>query len=539
MSSLTRQRPQLPEPIEERAELSIRHLVATPRYRVESPSLACIAAITWIFNIYRPRLSVNLSVGDGVAFFAGCQAVDRLQSSDLMHGHVQRDEIARDRVMRFNAENYAHFASLFDYADSIDKSRYRNASIDLIYVEIGDPAQVDVTALVDKWTPKLSGGGCIVIQHGCVTGVGGGVDGLPLPPDIAEGALAIHCGDTAGLVLLPVGEDQPAPIVRLRDAGGSTELDFVFSRLGLLHRNEVLARAYKNKLDHDDVNKGEANGAVDTVQYDHEIAALNQQLAVAEAEGGALRAELAERDSRLEALSAQTDESRALAFSEKEATKMLRLRIARLEGETDIRFKETATLTLKCEQLGQRLATALSETEAAEVENRRHAETLEHRDRRLDEQQTELQAVETDRASLRAAWQDQADRLTEALAQRAETERTLRDARAEAERLSAAAASWEAQGRARDEVIAASHRANEALERRLADLEQRLADAVSDVAVGRGALNEAHSRIESLERDKRRLALQVETIRGTTSWKATAPIRNAGKAIRNLTRSER
>lgn len=706
MSSLTRQRTQLPEAIDERAQLSIRHLVATSRYRVDSPALACIAAITWLFNVYRPRLSVNLSVGDGVAFFAACQAVDRLQSSDLVHGHIRRDEAGRDRVVAFNADNYGHFSSLFDYADSVAKSRYRNDSIDLVYVEIADFQQFDVTALIDKWTPKMSSGGCIVIQHGCATGVGGGVDAVDLPADLADGALAIHCGENAGLVLLPIGDDQPTPIARLSEAGFSTELDFVFSRLGVLHRNEVLARTYKDQLDRlgDDVTQidarlqasearrlevgedlavlrdayadrsgivarlqaeamdrsraaallserqaeqahrlatteaeleaarralvdrrerqddaasqaenlsrwnaerdeiqaerdrlaqaldeavarsgerqaqhdgqismakadvdrltkdladaratasrdlaakdqhvealeadlarlrqiiaeVEAKHEADLVQRDGQIAELGSQLAIVEAREESLRA-------ANETLSLQREESRALALAEQEAARTLRLRIARLEGETDVRFKETATLTLRCEQLDQERALAIAEAQDAQVEIRSLMDALDDRDRRLIDGEMALQAALDGRAAVEASRQAMTDRLGLLEAGLVEAAAALNAERADVERLSADRASLQALCRTHEASLVASHNAR-------AELERRLAEAMSDVASGQAAMSDANAQILALEQDRRRLASQVQTMRGTTSWKATAPIRNAGKAIKSLTRSER
>jgi hypothetical protein len=264
--------------------LTSKMLFWRARYAQRSETLYHLPFLFWLVEAMRPARAVVLGVGDGVAHFALCQAVDKLNLSTQCHGIdqwpsptptkavvepkrapssaslPQSDQVPTILEVH-NATHYAAFSVIEALDPRLLLARLAPGSVDLLCVDLEmTPTLVD--ALTYAWPTKLSASGVLLLLN---------ADRQCAAPAAQEFLAQIrHTRQTisfatgAGLVVVLWGQDQPYRLTRLAglerkplgaggdagdviadgladDAGdglGTMEIKQIFTRLGLLHRLE-------------------------------------------------------------------------------------------------------------------------------------------------------------------------------------------------------------------------------------------------------------------------------------------------------------
>lgn len=148
-------------------------LLWTPSYVRDDKILWHVPFLFWLLEATRPRLYVEIGVGEGVAYMAVCQALHRMRA----HAHCYAVGLWQDadgnievpeRLAARNADLYEDFSQILK--DGVERSAHAidDGSVDLMLVDLTQDSSV-AKSLQQTWVPKLSSNGILLlngINHG-------------------------------------------------------------------------------------------------------------------------------------------------------------------------------------------------------------------------------------------------------------------------------------------------------------------------------------------------------------------------------------
>lgn len=150
-----------------------RSMFWKPLYLSQSDCLEHLPFLFWLVEAVRPRAILEVGNGDPVAYFALCQAVDRLgldTSCTMMCAEGGGDAHAPDfdQIDQHNDTHYAGFSVLIrgDLAGS-RLSRLPGQSVDLLLIH-GADALRQVNGAFDRWLQKLAPNAIILLAGSIV-----------------------------------------------------------------------------------------------------------------------------------------------------------------------------------------------------------------------------------------------------------------------------------------------------------------------------------------------------------------------------------
>jgi len=174
----------------------------------------------WLIEASRPRRVVELGLGEGVSYFAFCQAVDALgldaHCVGIDHWRGDRftpaDTDGGSAAYDHNANFYARFSDClaFDLVDAA--SLFADGEIDLLHVDVALAPRV-IDSLTQDWTPKLSHRAVMLI-HGAATRADN-AEAAAFLAALRDRHRCLDLDQGAGLTLALVGADQPERLLEL------------------------------------------------------------------------------------------------------------------------------------------------------------------------------------------------------------------------------------------------------------------------------------------------------------------------------------
>nr|WP_298378028.1 class I SAM-dependent methyltransferase [uncultured Halomonas sp.] len=137
-----------------------------PRYLERSAWLEHLPFLFWLVEALQPRQVVTLGMQQGVAHFAICQAIFRLNLDARCYAihSWKNDQKAKsfDALNDYNDQDYGGFSQLIDSEPSRVLAQFEDDSLDLLILNV--PAETrSVGYLFDRWLPKLSPQGVVLI----------------------------------------------------------------------------------------------------------------------------------------------------------------------------------------------------------------------------------------------------------------------------------------------------------------------------------------------------------------------------------------
>ena len=227
----------------------LRSMFWRPTWLADSSSVEHIPFALWLVEVARPRLVVEVGIGQAVTYFAFCQAVDRLRLDTRCHGLYTSSDVraASAEYEAARLHNEVHFAA-FSRLSCCDVSQgpesFSAASIDLLHLN-GTLASMED---FDAWLPKLSDRALVLIH---------GTENRESPCETADLYAALKhryphfdFAQGEGLGLLGVGA-QRAPLTSQLFAANDGE----HLRQGV---QEMFARLGRACLDHQEAAKHRA-----------------------------------------------------------------------------------------------------------------------------------------------------------------------------------------------------------------------------------------------------------------------------------------
>jgi hypothetical protein len=379
-----------------------------PRFVAASPALVHLPFLFWLMENHAPQRVVQLGVGDGVAYLALCQAVDKLGLNAACRGiSLFGGQEANPEAAAHNAKMYEDFSVLSTEELATANRHYRKGGIDLLV--INTPLGADIAGvLADKWNRLMSDRGLIVVLDSTakMTEEGAKVWLTPL----LDTCPAIELEQGEGLLALTVGPDQDGRISRLADLelgmAGYREARQVFQTLGdrivAGHSAEELQAALEvksssltdsqNQLSHIQQELAKARAAEDNAN--EELARVQARSFDLENERSELAAKLAEaaraRRELDEQLSAERERHSAelaakIAETQTVEADLQKSQTARAELETKLAEAEAAASNLeeslaKAREAEEQTAIlAAQQADAARIEHEKIIALVEHR----------------------------------------------------------------------------------------------------------------------------------------------------------------
>ena len=371
-------------------------LLRRPRHAVPSEALWHVPFLFWAAEVAAPRRVVQLGVGDGVTYFALCQAVSA-PANDAGHAEcvgVDRWPEADDRPggipASIAAHNEAHHpgVSRLSRMDPLDEAgRVAAQSVDALVIgaSLEDEA---AAALARAWRPKLSPHGMVIVEAAARRARSEA--GRSLLAEARDGRSSIHLEGGEGLLVALCGEAHPAA---LRALAGSPPADraatcALLTRLGAALFHEATSEARGEALTGSAASLDEAN---------REVGRLSA--ALARSRGAA---------STLEAKSRQAAVAAAALFDARGEIEALRLDAAAARDACSQRDAEV-------DRLGRSLAATASEIEGWRQRAEALARTVAERDAEI----ARLQGALRDQDATHAAQTAALEEVSEALVERA------------------------------------------------------------------------------------------------------------------------
>lgn len=231
------------------APLTSRTLFWRARFLRESRFLTHVPFLFWLIETCRPGFVVKLGLGDGVSYFAACQALDKLETqadcvaidTDTSRGNGAAAD--RDGVLQYNEDNYSEFSQILRTDLRRAVNRFPDGSVDLLMVDV-DIDEEMIDRLTHDWPRKLSER-AVVLFHGTGTRFAEGAAAGFLDRIMATFPhVSFEGGD--GLMLVLYGAQRQDRLRRLTDlqpgVRGYFEIRHVFRRLGATHEYEWQSR---------------------------------------------------------------------------------------------------------------------------------------------------------------------------------------------------------------------------------------------------------------------------------------------------------
>ena len=391
-----------------------RALLQRPLHAVPSEALWHVPFVFWAVEVAAPRRVVQLGVGDGVTYFALCQAVGALakDADDPECVGVEHRPEADGRLgeipAHIAAHNDAHHPGVSRLlgTDPLDEAgQVAAGSVDALVIgaSLEDEA---AAALATAWRPKLSPNGMVIVEAAarraqCEAG-------RSLLAEASGGRPSIHLEGGEGFSVALCGEGHPAA---LRTLAGSPSGDraatrALLARLGAALYHEATSAA-----------RGEA------------LADAAASLEEARREVGRLSAALARSrgDARtLEAKSRQAAVAAAALFDARGEIEALRLDAAAAREAWSERDAEV-------DRLGRSLAAAASEIEGWRQRAEALAQSVAERDAEIGRLRGALEDRDATHAMQAAALDEVSETLVERVRQVERRSRRLADRLAERE----------------------------------------------------------------------------------------------------------
>lgn len=362
--------------------LATRMLFWRARYIKRSQFLHHLPFLFWLIETHRPNSFVELGVGEGVSYFAACQAMDKLNMDVRCHG--VDTEIA-DGVRKYNDDLYQDFSRLIEADLREAVHRFPDESIDLLLVDVeAEPGVLD--SLSRHWVSKLSSRG-VVLLHGLNTRFNEARARKFLDRILgAYPTVAFEGGDGLVAVLFgPERHERLATLARLKlGMPGYTDVHRLFMRLGAAHHLEWLSGAterknaeMKQKLQAAEKTVSQADKA--KTALDERLAEINEAYDLRHDQIAQLQAGMFDLQQKLEAERAERAEAEA-ALKEKRN---------KARTERDTAKENLAALTAEMSDL----RAVLDSERAGRDADRRDVEALRSA---LDEKEVALSALRTE-----------------------------------------------------------------------------------------------------------------------------------------------
>ncbi|MBD2841036.1 hypothetical protein [Erythrobacter rubeus] len=138
-------------------------LSQTPLYSVDSPELRHLPFLFWLIENHRPQSLVQLGFGDGVAYFAACQAVDQLgpDKQCVCISSGSDENLARTDLLMRNEKLYGEFSDLKIH-DQRYAPQFVGKGVDLLILRVPENGhQADFPA--KAWRDLLSDRGIVLL----------------------------------------------------------------------------------------------------------------------------------------------------------------------------------------------------------------------------------------------------------------------------------------------------------------------------------------------------------------------------------------
>ncbi|WP_374408323.1 hypothetical protein [Pelagerythrobacter sp.] len=206
-----------------------------PRYLAASSTLVHLPYLFWLVENHAPLRVVQLGIGDGVAYLAVCQAIDKLRLDAACWGISPpgSDTEATSAALESNKRLYDDFSIVKIEKMATAHRHFRNAGIDLLIINA--PLDDETANLLkSNWEGLLSDRGLVVILDSTVRMTESGATSWLDPLLAAHPGIELDQGE--GLVTLLIGDDQNSRVKRLADlelgVAGYRESRQVFRSLG-------------------------------------------------------------------------------------------------------------------------------------------------------------------------------------------------------------------------------------------------------------------------------------------------------------------
>lgn len=369
------------------APLASQSLFWRAHYLAPSPMLEALPLLFWLSENIRPRIGVTIGLEDPVAWFAMCQSIQKLGLDTMCFG-VDRNASDLSAVIGRSERHYAEFAQVLQMDHGRATDLLEDAEVDLLI--INRSASMDLQDNLDMhWLPKMS-------DRGAVLFLAGGENLSSYVDRISEGAGYFMLNHEVGICLAlrgPRHDDRIERLCQLRlGQPGYLAVRNVFTRMGELHRRtaEMDSSAHEDRAA-TDAGRVEAKTQIadlkeraDTAARDLEaqdrkaaahldeidrarqteraeaaqkIAALQGDIAAAQAEADKNRRDLDERSKHAAALTRARDAAQTRAS---EQTAALEQATARLDQAEQSRQTQRADAEKRIDAL----QSALDEAEA-------------------------------------------------------------------------------------------------------------------------------------------------------------------------------
>ena len=495
-------------------QLSLQSMFWRPKFTDDSAWYPHVPVAFWLIEAHHPQRVVELGCDEPVAYFAFCQALERL--NPLCESLAFTTQPPRRAWLDYNDAQYQEFSALQQATEQQALQALDDGDVDLMHVS--PSAAAAVLENWEAWERKLSPSGLVVISE--AQGRTGSRHGAELYRYLKGYYPHFLFAQGAGLGIVAVGDQQSDVVSRLlafspRDPSARL-IQQVFSRLGLACAPASTGDSPTEERPSEEL----AQAVAERDERIRELATLTQLLESAE------QREQQERQQR-----EQAEQARAQAAEERRA-------LEQAHTERENRLKEVSAELAALKQAADKARG----DQQAEVTSLKAA--LDQRSQEITEQQASRQRAEERLATLetelgkeRAARQE-VERA--AAAERKQAERHLAELRDRTDQLEAQNRFLQAEQAQRFDEIAQLTRM---LEERPAEApaEEKAAPEASQprvaeapVATGEARKSRLVERFVMRGKDARKLKRQAQLVQGSglfdAEWYlATYPdIREAG-----------
>ena len=490
--------------------LRVPALFSRPKFVAPSPILQHLPLLFWTAEVLRPGISLTVGPADGVAHFALCQTLERLDDGGECWSIAGDDESFGEDLRRYDAQQYAEFSHLLDGPVERVAGELPEGGIDLLLLDAGTVARALDAGLVGR----MSGRGVLILH---------GTSRAADLPEALRGhrAIAFHHG--AGALLLGIGDRIPPQIETLLSANDNRKdarsIRQVFERLGRgLHAEGEIAGGTSAARDAEARAREAEDEAARLALRLAEVTrgpssdAGRDELKVARAEAKKLAAELAKAEDGAARQARDLEAERQKTDALKAEAEALAERLAQETARKDAALQSVAPLEHELETLrlrGEALAGALRTAEEEQA-----AEARARKER-------------TDAASVAVA--AETARRTEAEGERDTLRAVVEELRAELAARTERVDHLEAEGaRFNRELAILARKVEEA------DLRADNAGREGEARV-QNALRQGEENARLLEQRTAELAHksdQVEQLLASASWRVTSPMRAVSRTLR-------
>ncbi|MCH4564682.1 hypothetical protein MKP05_16395 [Halomonas sp. EGI 63088] len=212
-------------------QLSLQSMFWRPKFTDDSAWYPHVPVAFWLIEAHHPQRVVELGCDEPVAYFAFCQALERL--NPLCESLAFTTQPPRRAWLDYNDAQYQEFSSLQQATEQQALQALDDGDVDLMHVS--PSAAAAVLENWEAWERKLSPSGLVVISE--AQGRTGSHHGAELYRYLKGYFPHFLFAQGAGLGIVAVGDQQSDVVSRLlafspRDPSARL-IQQVFSRLGL------------------------------------------------------------------------------------------------------------------------------------------------------------------------------------------------------------------------------------------------------------------------------------------------------------------